>query len=172
MVTTLFTTLASLGIIALQIAIIIILIGWITKAPFVKVVAQHAGLITASIFGLATLISFVYQYGFGYEPCLLCWYQRIAIIPIAILAWTANLRTSKLLQTQVLTLSLIGAVVALFHIVIDVFPTGIDVCGAASVSCNVRYVYEFGYITIQVMSLTVLTAGILLTLLARRYSSK
>lgn len=167
-----FTTLASLGIIALQIAIIVVLIGWITKAPFVKVVAQHAGLITASIFGLATLMSFVYQYGFGYEPCLLCWYQRIAIIPIAILAWTANLRTSKLLQTQVLTLSLIGAAVALFHVVIDVFPTGIDVCGAASVSCNVRYVYEFGYITIQVMSLTTLAAGILLTLLAKRYPQK
>ena len=164
-----FNTFAALGIIALQLGIIILIIGWIARAPFVKVVTRHAGLLTAILFSAATLMSFIYQYGFGYEPCLLCWYQRIAIIPIAILAWTANLRTSKLLQTQLLTLSILGFLVAAFHVFIDVFPTGIDVCGASGTSCLVRYVYEFGYITIPMMSLTVLGSGILLTLLSKRY---
>lgn len=163
-----FNTIAALGVIGLQIGIVVVIIGWVTKASFIKTIAQHAGLLVAIIFSSATLMSFVYQYGFGYEPCLLCWYQRIAIIPIAILGWTADLRKSTLLQTQLLVLSVAGFVVALVHVIIDVFPTGTDICGAGP-SCLIRYVYEFGYVTIPVMSATVLLAGILLTLLARRY---
>ena len=166
-----FNTIAALGTIALQIGIIILIIGWIARASFVQSIARHAGLLIAGIFSAATLLSFVYQYGFGYEPCLLCWYQRIAIIPIAILAWTADLRKSTLLQTQLLTLSVLGFIIAVIHVIIDVFPTGADICGAGP-SCLIRYVYEFGYVTIPVMSATVLGAGILLTLLSKRYPQK
>jgi disulfide bond formation protein DsbB len=164
-----FNTIAAIGTIALQLGIVALIIGWIAKVPFVATIAKHAGIILAVIFSAATLMSFIYQYGFGYEPCLLCWYQRILIIPIAILAWTADLKTNKLFQNQLLTLSIIGFAIALFHVYIDVFPTGLDVCGATGVSCLVRYVYEFGYITIPVMSATVLGAGIVLILLAKRY---
>lgn len=164
-----FNTIAALGIIALQIGIIVTVIGWAANARFVSTIARHAGISIAVIFTSAALMSFIYQYGFGYEPCLLCWYQRIAIFPIAILAWTANLRKSLLLQTQLLILSIAGAAIALFHVYIDVFPTGLDVCGATGPSCLVRYVYEFDYITIPMMSLTVLCAGVLLTLLAKYY---
>ncbi len=79
------------------------------------------------------------------------------------------MRSSRLLQNQILILSVAGFVVALFHTIIDIFPTGLDVCGATGPSCLMRYVYEFGYITIPVMSLTILAAGILLALVARRY---
>ncbi len=164
-----FNTIAALGTVALQIGIVVTIVGWITRAPFVKLVARSAGLLVASIATLAVLLSLIYQYGFGYEPCLLCWYQRIAIFPTAILAWTANLRQSRLLQTQVFALAVPGALIALLHVYIDVFPTGLDLCGATGPSCLARYVYEFGYITIPMMSLTVLLAILLLALLARYY---
>lgn len=164
-----FNTIAALGTIALQIGIVVTIVGWMMNASFVKHIARHAGISVAVIFSAGALMSFIYQYGFGYEPCLLCWYQRIEIIPIAILSWTADLRNNKLFQNQILILSIIGFVIALFHVYIDVFPTGLDVCGATGPSCLVRYVYEFGYITIPVMSATVLGVGILLTLLAKRY---
>jgi disulfide bond formation protein DsbB len=164
-----FNTIAALGIIGIQITIVVTIIGWATKAPFVALIARYAGLLIASLFTAAAIMSFVYQYGFGYEPCLLCWYQRIAIFPIAILGWMANIRTEVLLQKQILVLSVAGLLVAAFHIYIDIFPTGLDVCGATGPSCLVRYVYEFGYITIPVMSFTVLAAGALLALLAKCY---
>ncbi len=164
-----FNTIAALGTIALQIAIVVIIIGWIMRAPFIRIVANYAGILLALIFSAAALLSFVYQYGFGFEPCLLCWYQRIAIIPIALLAWTANVRTSKLFQTQSLILLSAGTLVALLHVYIDIFPTGLDICGATGPSCLMRYVYEFGYITIPMMSLTVLLSGLTLVLLARNY---
>lgn len=163
-----FSTLLALSTIALQIGIIIVILGWILKARFVYQVSKHAGIILAVVFSGAAIGSFIYQYGFGYEPCLLCWYQRIAIIPTAILAWTTNIRKNTLLQRQVLILSILGLAVALFHIYIDISPTAADVCGAGP-SCLVRYVYEFGYITIPVMSATTLAAGVLLALLAKRY---
>lgn len=163
-----FSTFLALGTIAIQVGTVVLIIGWVVKAPFVGWIAERAGIILAVIFGSGVTGSLIYQYGFGYEPCLLCWYQRIAIIPIAILAWTANLRKNSLLQRQVLTLSILGFAVALLHVYIDVFPTGLDICGAGP-SCLARYVYEFGYVTIPVMSATTLLAGIVLGVLAKRY---
>lgn len=164
-----FNTIVALGTIALHIGLIALVIGWAIKARFVAYIAKHAGLFVAVLFTTATVLSFSYQYGLGFEPCLLCWYQRICIMPIALLAWTAPLRTSKLLQKQLLLLMGVGFAIALFHVILDVFPTGLDVCSPGGTSCLVRYVYEFGYITIPVMSLTTLAAGIVITLLAKYY---
>ena len=164
-----FTTIVALGTILLQIGIIVLIIGWVTKAPFVSFVARHSSRILIFIFAGGALISMVYQYGFGYEPCLLCWYQRIPIFSAAIILFTGNIRKSRMLANQVLILSVIGFAIALLHNYIDIFPTGLDVCGATGPSCLARYVYEFGYITIPMMSGTVLLSGIILTILAKRY---
>ncbi len=162
-------TTVALGTIGLQIGLVILIIGWIRRAPFVSTVATHAGTIVATVFTAATAISFYYQYGMGFDPCLLCWYQRICIMPIALIGWTARLRSSALLQKQFLILMGVGAAIATLHVILDVFPTGIDVCSPGGTSCLVRYVYEFGYITIPMMSLTTLLIGITLTLLAKHY---
>ncbi len=165
-----FSTLVAIGTVILQIGILVTLIALFTKQTSVLGwISRNANILLASIFIGATIGSFIYQYGFGFEPCLLCWYQRIFIIPIAILALTGDLRESKLIQKQVLVLAIIGFAIALFHNYIDIFPTGLDVCGATGPSCLMRYVYEFGYITIPMMSGTVLLAGILLPFIARRY---
>ena len=164
-----FNTLVGIGVILTQVALVVTIIGWIVKAPFVRVIATHASMTIAIIFTGAALGSFIYQYGFGYEPCLLCWYQRIAIFPIAFLAWTANIRSNRLLQNQVFWLALVGFLIAALHVYIDVFPSGLDICGATGPSCLMRYVNVFGYVTIPMMSFTVLASGILLVLLARYY---
>lgn len=165
-----FDTIAALGIIGLQIGIVVTIIGWITGASFVKHIARYSGTLIACIFTIAVTMSLIYQYVFGYEPCILCWYQRIAIFPIAISAWLTDIRKNSPFQKQVLVLATIGILIAALHVFVDMFPgAGVDVCGAAGASCLVRYVYQFGYITIPMMSFTVLASGILLALLAKRY---
>jgi disulfide bond formation protein DsbB len=165
-----FDKFVALGTIAIQIFIIVMIIAWIMKAPLAVWIAKNSTRILALIFISSTIGSFIYQYGFGYEPCLLCWYQRIAIIPIAILSLTGTLTKSSMLRRQIVILASIGFAIALFHNYIDIFPgSGLDVCGASGVSCLMRYVYEFGYITIPMMSATVLLTGILLPLIAARY---
>ena len=162
----------AIGTIALQIAILALIAAWIMRAPLLSLVERHTTLLLRIVSTGAVLGSLYLEYGLGYEPCLLCWYQRIAIFGVAIIAWTGDIKTNALLRKQVIIFSLLGLIVALFHNYIDIFPgSGIDVCGASTVSCLKRYIYEFGYITIPMMSLTVLLLGLLLTFLAGRSST-
>ncbi len=156
------TTMVALGVIGLQIAIAIFVVLWIGKSPLIKGVHKHSHIIISLVFIGAAFFSLIYEYGFGYEPCLLCWYQRIAIFGIALLSLTADIRKNKTLQKQVLLFSLLGLMVAILHNYIDLVPSGLDICGTGP-SCLKRYIYEFGYITIPMMSLTVLLAGAVLS---------
>lgn len=168
-----FTTLVAIGVIALILFIIALIIGWATRAPFMDFVAKHSGAFLAVIFICAMLGSLIFEHILLYPPCILCWYQRIFIFPIGIIALTANLRSSKLLQNQVLALSIIGFAIALFHNYLDIFqPAGLDVCGTDGISCSARYVYEFGFVTIPLMSAIVLGSAILLTLIAKYWKTK
>ncbi len=164
-----FTTLVSAGIIALQIAIVVFVILWKQKSPLLKNIHQNTHVVLPIIFIGSALGSLIFEYALGYEPCLLCWYQRIAIFGVAILSLTGDIRRNKLLQKQVLVFSLLGLIVAIFHNYIDIVPSGIDVCGTG-VSCLKRYIHEFGYITIPMMSFTVLLAGALLSVFTFKYS--
>lgn len=164
-----FTTIVAIGTIVLQVVIVLLIIGLCVNAPFLPAVSRASSLVLKIVFVGAIVGSLVYQYGFGYEPCLLCWYQRIAIFGVGILAFTADIRTSALLRVQVFTFSVAGFAVALLHNYIDIFPSNFDVCGATGPSCLMRYVHAFGYITIPMMSATILLAGILLILVAKRF---
>lgn len=164
-----FNKIVAIGVILLQIKLIGIIFLWITKSPLVKIISKHSNLVLKSIFVGAIVGSLIYQYVLDYPPCLLCWYQRIAIFAIGIILFTGDIRTNKMLQNQVILFSIVGGLVAIFHNIIDIFPTGLDTCGVGGPSCLARYVYEFGYITIPMMSLTVLLFGVLIPLIARRF---
>lgn len=164
------TTVLAVGIVALQLGIIVLVIGLITKAPFVALVAKHAHILLAVIFIGGAVGSLIYEHIFLYPPCILCWYQRLAIFPIAFLSVTGKIKSNALLRKQILMLAVYGFAIALFHNYLDIFqPGGVEVCGADGISCAARYVYEFGYITIPMMSGTILLAGILLMFVLKRY---
>lgn len=166
-------TLLAIGSLVLLVFLILLIVSWLTENPIAGWVARHSSVILRVIFGGAVVGSLIYQYYFGYEPCLLCWYQRLAIFPVAILLFTDNVRKSALLQRQILALSGAGFLIALFHNYITVFPSsGIDVCGTSGVSCLNLYVNQFGFVTIPLMSAITLLAGVLITILAMRYPHK
>lgn len=165
-----FDTILALGTIALQIFFLLVLIAWIAKAPLAAWVARRSSAILAVVFTGSVIGSLIYSNVLGFAPCILCWYQRLTIFPIAFLAFTGNMAKSALLRGQILILSSIGLAIALFHKYTELFPnSGISVCGADGIACDTLYVLEFGYITIPTMSLTVLAVGVLLSLLASRF---
>jgi len=165
-----FNTLLAIGSLALFVFLIILAVSWLTDNPIAAWVAKHSSVILRVIFAGAVIGSLVYQYYFSFEPCLLCWYQRICIFPIAILFFTEDIRKSALLQRQIILLSTTGFLIALFHNYITLFPSsGIDVCGTSGVSCLNLYVNEFGFVTIPLMSAIVLLSGVFITVLAMRY---
>ncbi len=170
MFVTVFNTLLAIGSLALLFGLILMIVSWITGNPIAAWVARNSHIILRIIFGGAVIGSLIYSNYLGYEPCLLCWYQRLAIFPIAILLFTDDIRKSSLLQLQILILSAGGFIVSLIHNVETIFPnSGINVCGTSGVSCLNLYVNQFGFVTIPLMSGIILLSGILISVLAMRY---
>lgn len=105
----------------------------------------------------AIVLSLFYSNIVGYPPCELCWYQRIAIYPQAILFFLANKTRDVRVFTYTGVFSVIGIIIALYHNWIDWGGTQFVACDTAG-SCTARYIAEFGFVTIPLMSLCVLIA--------------
>src|SRR3990167_10532785 len=128
----------------------------VKKISFLKFLSRfsfHFALIVAL---LATLGSLFYSEIAKFTPCTLCWYQRILMYPQVILLGRAFLKKDRNIIPYSIILSGIGAVIALYHYLlqINIVPSiGCQVVGYSS-SCSQTFVMEFGYITIPMMSLT------------------
>lgn len=102
----------------------------------------------------------------GWTPCRLCWFQRILMYPIVLLAGTALLLELRDLAEYVLPLSILGSVTAFYHYGIQRIEQFHSAgCSVTAVSCSTEYTFHFGYITIPMMALT---AFIVITVLAYR----
>ena len=94
----------------------------------------------------------------GLEPCLLCWYQRIAMYPIAVLSLVGLLKRDPMLPRYVLPLSFIGLLIAAYQYTLQRL-TAVGVnnviapCSVGGASCTPIYVEYFGFIKIPFLSL-------------------
>ena len=153
--------LLSLGTIGSQVflllAIIFLLFFRKQKNNIAEFIGQH-GLVLAFITALvATLGSLFYSGGAGFEPCPLCWWQRIFMYPLVVLFAIALIKKDSRIIHYALALSLMGGAVSLYHNAVYYSNGGLTLpCQALGngVSCIKRYVFEFGYVTIPVMALT------------------
>jgi len=97
----------------------------------------------------------------GYQPCELCWFERVCVFALSILlllfAWQGEARLTRYL----IPFPLAGAAVSVYHLLIEngaikesAFcrsnPAGV-VYGAR---CSLRWFNEFGYVSITVLALT------------------
>jgi len=102
----------------------------------------------------------------GWTPCRLCWFQRILMYPIAVLAGTALLLDLRDLAEYVLPLSILGATTAVYHYGIQRIEQFHSAgCSVTAVSCSTEYTFHFGYITVPMMALSAFVA---ITVLAYR----
>lgn len=116
----------------------------------------------------ATLGSLFYSEIAGYEPCRLCWFQRILMYPQALLFGSALFWKARDIVKYVLPLGLVGAPLALYHYYIQAAQK-LGSCGALdAVDCSVRYTFAYGYITIPLMAFTAFTIILFLMLLKRK----
>ena len=116
--------------------------------------AKNAILFAFLVATVSTLGSLFYSEILKYEPCKLCWFQRIAMYPMSVLFGIALLKRDKKVVDYGLIFSGIGAVIALYHYLLQVGVVKSGDCAAVgySVSCAQRFVLEFGYITIPMMA--------------------
>ena len=88
-------------------------------------------------------------------PCTLCWYQRIAMYPLSVILLIAAFRRDHGIRIYAATIATIGAVIALYHRLVQEFPS-LDSATAcsSSIPCTAAYLTEFGFITIPYMALS------------------
>ncbi len=98
----------------------------------------------------------------AFVPCSLCWFQRIFMYPLVVILGMASFRQDKKIISYALPLSMIGGLIAVWHVIEENNPNlAIPMCNVG-VPCSVKYVNYLGFITIPIMSLTAFT---LITLL-------
>lgn len=88
-------------------------------------------------------------------PCVLCWYQRIAMYPLVLIIGVGiGLRDSRV-KSYALPLALIGLAVSVYHNLLyyGVIPESITPC-TQGISCTSRQIEWLGFITIPLLALT------------------
>jgi disulfide bond formation protein DsbB len=116
---------------------------------------------------VTTLGSLYYSEVAGYPPCTLCWYQRIAIYPQVIVLGVAAWRRDTAVWRTSVPLAVVGAVLSVWHVVIERNPALAGPCDPSN-PCTIKWVEEFGFLTVPMMALVAALAFITLTLIARR----
>jgi len=86
------------------------------------------------------------------EPCNLCWYQRICLLPLTIILAIACFKGFLDIVVYVLPQTVIGLLLALYQIAIQEIPNWnpINMCGAGP-SCSIR-LEVLGFLTIPMLS--------------------
>ncbi len=102
----------------------------------------------------------------GYLPCVLCWYQRIAMYPLVLILGIAAVRGDREVWRTAVPLSAIGAGIAVWHILLEQNPGWGGPCDDAA-PCTILWVEELGFLTLPTMALIAFVAISTLSLAAR-----
>lgn len=105
----------------------------------------------------------------GQAPCLLCWYQRAFMFPLALILAVACFRSDPDVWRYALPVAAIGWAVAAYHALLHlgVIPEAIEPCGAGP-SCSGANMTVLGGVPIPVLSVGAFTAITTLLFLLRR----
>ncbi len=105
----------------------------------------------------------------GFVPCALCWYQRIAMYPQALILLVATVRgRDDGIRPYAIALSGVGALIAAYHIVLQRIPGLPSGSCSLQTPCTTIYVEVFGFVTIPVMAFSGFLLILALALASRR----
>jgi disulfide bond formation protein DsbB len=117
--------------------------------------------------GTATLGSLYLSEVAHLIPCTLCWYQRIAMYPLAVILTIAAIRRDAGVRIYAFVLAGIGTVIAGYHYIIQWFPNLEGTSCTTSVPCTGVWFRVFGFVSIPYMALSTF-ALVLVLMVAHR----
>lgn len=147
------------GTLALQVVTVGLLIALVLRNRFsvFNDVVRQIGAVALPLAFALTLVSsaFTLYYSdvLGFEPCPLCWWQRVFLYPQVILFALAMWKGIAVRLISI-TLSVFGLGFALYHHALQMLPTGALPCPASGPSCSQITLLEYGYITFPLMAAT------------------
>jgi disulfide bond formation protein DsbB len=109
----------------------------------------------------------------GYTPCVLCWYQRIAMFPLVLVLAAGLFPFDRRVVRYALPLAVVGLGFALFHmaLVAGWLPENIKPC-QQGVPCSDVQVVWFGFVTIPLLSVAAFSLVVALLLATHFKASK
>lgn len=108
----------------------------------------------------SVVLSLVYSEYFGFVPCSLCWLQRIALYPQALMVLFAiRVKDNTHFPLYGIALSAFGFVTAVYHYIYQMLPkesaTGdfvLPCLADGSADCGTLVIQEFGFVTFPWLS--------------------
>lgn len=123
----------------------------------------------------AVILSLFYSNVVGFPPCELCWISRITMYPLALLLGMEFYKKDKSILDHAIVLALLNVITSIYHVYIEHGGESALPCAdpnvTTQVSCATRYVYEFGYVSMPVMALSV-SFFVLLVLVNYKHSTR
>ncbi len=135
---------------------------------------QENALIFIAIASLiATLGSLYFSDIKGFVPCTLCWYQRIFMYPIVLIAGIGLFQRNVQIALTTALFSIIGGMISLYHYGIQKLPflqESAPACG--SVPCTGQYINYLGFITIPFLALLAFILIALISILMLKWQKE
>ena len=107
-----------------------------------------------------------------FPPCVLCWYQRIAMYPLVLIFMVGSFQKIQATFAFSLPLVISGWLIALYHNLLhfEIVPETASPC-REGVSCSTVYIELFGFLNIPMMSFIAfsLILGLLINLKRKHY---
>lgn len=130
------------------------LLAWrLVKGPQVAEILGPSALWLAWLVAfVATVGSLIYSEVIGFEPCRLCWFQRIAMYPLSVVLLVGAIRRDWAAKYYALPLSLVGLGISVWHYLVQAFPALEGGSCDLNNPCSSKYVDVFGFISIPFMA--------------------
>ncbi len=139
--------------------------------PLIKFVHKYALWLGFGVSMVAIVGSLLYSNLIGFEPCTLCWWQRIFIYPQAVLFLVAIMKKDRGIFDYALPMSIAAFIFSLYQSYSNFSGASLLPCTATGGECSRIYVIEYGYITIPLMSLTLVTYLLFIKLCAYKHEN-
>ena len=120
------------------------------------------------IAAVSTLGSLFFSEVMELIPCVLCWYQRISLFPLAIILLIGLFPLDKKVVNYALPLAIIGLLFTVYHCLLffGVIPENLQPC-SQGVSCTDDNMELFGFLPIPLLALIAFLMIIILLLKTR-----
>lgn len=107
---------------------------------------------------VATIGSLFFSEVMELPPCILCWYQRIAMYPLVVVIGAGIITRDAKVKFYALPLALTGLAISVYHNLLyyGIIPESITPC-KQGISCTTVQLEWLGFITIPLMALTAFT---------------
>lgn len=170
------TLLAILAVVA-QVTVVVCAGAWLVQKltssrPF-DAITQLIGADALRIAALAAVVATVGSLYFSevrnFQPCNLCWFQRIGMYPLAVLLVVASITNDRRIGRYIFPLAFAGAAVSIYHYQLERFPQQESISCSKEIPCTTIWFEAFGYITLPMLALSAFALISMLTWIGGRY---